>query len=367
MEVCKVIRIFKTNYTKDKIDFRMEAAMNELSLPTDKMREGGIIPKIGAHEHFDVYQEDPAINSLEELAAKKIGKESSLFVASGTMGNLIAVLTHCVRGDEVILEAGAHMLYYEVGGMSALGGVLPRTIVGNRGIITPKQIEEALFGENVFFRKTKLICLENPHNQAGGSIIPLKIMEDVYQIAHQHNIFIHLDGARIFNAAVALDVDASVVAKNSDSVMFCLSKGLGVPIGAILSGSKEFIEKAKKYRQMLGGVMRQAGILAASGIIALETMVDRLKEDQENAWILGEGLNKIRGIEVNLETVQTNMVYINIKKLGMDTFEFLKKLLKFNILASPRGFTEVRFLTHFGISREDIYKTIKSIEEIAKK
>ncbi|GAF81000.1 unnamed protein product, partial [marine sediment metagenome] len=136
-----MIRIFKTNYTKDKIDFRMEAAMNELSLPTDKMREGGIIPKIGAHEHFDVYQEDPAINSLEELAAKKIGKESSLFVASGTMGNLIAVLTHCIRGDEVILEAGAHMLYYEVGGMSALGGVLPRTIVGNRGIITPKQIE----------------------------------------------------------------------------------------------------------------------------------------------------------------------------------------------------------------------------------
>ena len=357
-----MIKIFKTNYTKDKIDFRMEAARDELPLPTDEMREGIIIPEIGA----DVYQEDPAINRLEELAAKKVGKEAAIFLVSGTMGNLIAVLTHCNRGDEVILEAGAHMLYYEVGGMSAIGGVMPRTIVGNKGVITPKQIEEALLEENVFFRKTKLICLENPHNRAGGLVIPLKIMEDIYQIAHQHNIFIHLDGARIFNAAVALDVDASAVAKNSDSVMFCLSKGLGVPIGAILSGSKEFIQKAKKYRQMLGGVMRQAGILAASGIVALETKVDRLKEDQENAWILAEGLNKIKGIEVDLETVQTNMVFIDVKKLGINSVEFLKKLLKFNILASPRLPTEIRFITHFGICREDIYNTIKSIEEISK-
>lgn len=357
-----MIKIFKTNYAKDKIDFRMEAAIDELPLPTDEMREGIIIPEIGA----DVYQEDPTINRLEELAAKKVGKEAALFLASGTMGNLIAVLTHCIRGDEVILEAGAHMLYYEVGGMSALGGVMPRPIVGNKGIITTKQIEEALVGENVFFRRTKLICLENPHNRAGGVVIPLKIMEDIYQIAHKHNIYVHLDGARIFNAAVALDVDASVLAKNSDSVMFCLSKGLGVPIGAILSGSKEFIQKAKKYRQMLGGVMRQAGILAVSGIVALETMVDRLKEDQENAWILAEGLNKIKGIEVDLEAVQTNMVFIDVKKLGVNSVEFLKKLLEFNILASPRPPTEIRFITYFGICREDIYKTIKSIEEISK-
>jgi threonine aldolase len=251
--------------------------------------------------------------------------------------------------------------------MSAIGGVMPRTIVGNKGVITPKQIEEALLGENVFFRKTKLICLENPHNRSGGLVIPLKNMEEIYQIAHQHNIFIHLDGARIFNAAVALDVDASVIAKNSDSVMFCLSKGLGVPIGAILSGSKEFIEKARKFRQMLGGVMRQAGVLAASGIIALETMVGRLKEDQENAWILAKGLNKIKGVEVDLETVQTNMVFINVKNLGINSDEFLKILLKFNILASPRRPTEVRFITHFGINREDIDKTIKAVEEIAKK
>jgi len=358
-----MISVFKTNYTKDKIDFRMEAAMNELSLPTNEMREGITVPKIGD----DLYLEDPAINRLEELAAKKVGKEDAFFIPSGTMANLIAVLTHCNRGDEVILEAGAHILYYEVGGMSALAGVMPRTIVGNRGIITPKQIEEALLGENDFYRKTKLICLENPHNRAGGIIIPLKNMEDIYQIAHQHHIFVHLDGARIFNAAVALDVDASVITKNSDSVMFCLSKGLGVPIGAILSGSKDFIEKAKKYRQMLGGVMRQAGVLSASGIIALETMVDRLKEDQKNAWILGENLNKITGIEVDLETVQTNMVFINVKNLGINSDEFLKMLLKFNILASPRRPTEIRFITHFGIIREDINKTIKAVEEIARK
>jgi len=218
----------------------------------------------------------------------------------------------------------------------------------------------------LFFRKTKLICLENPHNRAGGLVIPLKNMKDIYQTAHKHNIFIHLDGARIFNAAAALNVDVSVVAKYSDSVMFCLSKGLGVPIGAILSGSKEFIEKAKKYRQMLGGVMRQAGVLAASGIIALETMADRLKEDQKNAWILGEDLNKIKGVEVDLETVQTNMVFINVKNLGINSDEFLKKLLKFNILASPRRPNEVRFITHFGINREDINKTIKAVAEIAK-
>jgi len=358
-----MISAFKTNYTKDKIDFRVEVVRDEVPLPTDEMRKGIIIPEIGAEE----YLEDPAINRLEELAAKKVGKEDALFVASGTMGNLIAVLTHCNRGDEIILEAGAHMLYFEVGGMSAIAGVMPRLIVGNKGVITPKQIVEALLEENVFFRKTKLICLENPHNRAGGIVIPLKIMEDIYQIAHQHSIFVHLDGARIFNAAVALDVDASVVAKNSDSVMFCLSKGLGVPIGAILSGSTEFIQKAKKYRQMLGGLMRQAGVLAASGIIALETMIDRLKEDQKNAWILGEGLNKIKGVEVDLETVQTNMVFINVKNLGMNTDEFLKKLLKFNILASPRRPTEIRFITHFGINREDIDKTIKAVEEIAKK
>lgn len=357
-----MISVFKTNYTKDKIDFRMEAAMDELTMPTDEMREGIIIPEIGA----DVYQEDPTINKLEELAAKKIGKEAALFLPSGTMCNLVAVLTYCNRGDEIILEAGAHMLYYEVGGMSALAGVMPRTIVGNRGIITPKQIEEALLDENTFFRKTKLICLENPHNRAGGLVIPLKNMKDIYQTAHKHNISVYLDGARIFNAAAALDVDVSVVAKYSDSVMFCLSKGLGVPIGAILSGSKEFVEKAKKYRQMLGGVMRQAGVLAASGIIALETMVDRLKEDQKNAWILGESLNKITGVEVDLETVQTNMVFIDVKNLGIDTDEFLKKLLKFDILASPRRPTEIRFITHLGISSEDINKTIKAVTEIAK-
>jgi len=348
-----MINVFKTNYTKDKIDFRMEAAMDELTMPTAEMREGIIIPEIGA----DVYQEDPTINKLEELAAKKIGKEAALFLPSGTMCNLIAVLTHCNRGDEIILEAGSHMLYYEVGGMSALAGVMPRTIVGNK---------EALLDENTFFRKTKLICLENPHNRAGGLVIPLKNMEDIYQTAHRHNMFVYLDGARIFNAAAALDVDVSVVAKYSDSVMFCLSKGLGVPIGAILSGSKEFIEKAKKYRQMLGGVMRQAGVLAASGIIALETMVDRLKEDQKNAWILGESLNKITGVEVDLETVQTNMVFINVKNLGINSDEFLKILLKFNILASPRRPTEIRFITHFGITRENINKTIKAVEEIAK-
>ena len=314
----------------------------------------------------DVFQEDPTVNRLEELAAKKVGKEAALFVPSGTMGNLIAVLTHCQRGDEVILEIDSHIYYYEVGGMSALAGVIPRLIVGDKGIPNPQDIKKALRDENLHYPNTTLICLENTHNRAGGTIAPPEVIEEICQLAHQRKILVHLDGARIFNAAVALDIEPALLTKNVDSVMFCLSKGLSAPVGSILAGSKDFIQRARKNRKMLGGGMRQAGILAAAGIIALEHMMERLKEDHKNARILGEGLANVSGIKVDLETIQTNMVYFDLQESGMDTYQFLPKLAKYNILGLPRPPTKVRLVTHYGISEEDIYATIKAIKEIVK-
>ncbi len=314
----------------------------------------------------DVYQEDPTVNRLEELAAKKLEKEAALFVPSGTMGNLVAVLTYCQRGDEVILEADSHFYYYEVGSISAVAGVIPRLIVGDKGILDPQEIKKALRGKNIHYPETTLICLENTHNRAGGTIIPLKVTEEICQLAHQRDIAVHLDGARIFNAAIALNIEPALLTKNADSVMFCLSKGLSAPVGSILAGSKEFIQRARKNRKMLGGGMRQAGILAAAGIIAIENMVERLAEDHKNARILGEGLADISGIKVDLETVQTNMVYFDLQGSGMDTFQFLPKLAEYNILGSPRPPTKVRLVTHYGIGEDDIYVTIKAIKKIAK-
>jgi len=333
-----------------------------VTLPTDRMREAMNNAEVGD----DVFQEDPTVNQLEELAAKKVGKEAALFVPSGTMGNLIAVLTHCQRGDEVILEIDSHIYYYEVGGMSAVAGVIPRLIIGDKGIPNPQDIKRALRDENLHYPKTTLICLENTHNRAGGTITPTEVIEKIYQLAHQRNIQVHLDGARIFNAAIALNIEPALLTKNVDSVMFCLSKGLSAPVGSILAGSKEFIQRARKNRKMLGGGMRQAGILAAAGIIALEQMVERLKEDHKNARILGEGLANISGIKVDLETIQTNMVYFDLQESRMDTYQFLPKLAKYNILGLSQPPTKVRLVAHYGISEEDIYATIKAIKEIAK-
>ena len=345
-----------SNYQLIKIDLRSDT----VTLPTDEMREAMNSAKVGD----DVYQEDPTVNQLEELASKKVGKEAALFVPSGTMGNLISVLTHCQRGNEVILEMNSHIYYYEVGGMSAVAGVIPRLVVGDKGIPNTQDIKMALRDENLHFPKTTLICLENTHNRAGGTIFPPKITEEICQLAHQRNIQVHLDGARIFNAAIALDIEPALLTKNVDSVMFCLSKGLSAPVGSILAGSKEFIQRARKNRKMLGGGMRQAGILAAAGIIAIENMVERLEEDHKNARILGEGLADIGGINVDLETIQTNMVNIDLNKSGMDTYKFLPKLAEHNILGSPRPPNKVRLVTHYGISEEDIYATIKAIKEI---
>ncbi len=353
-------------------NIRIDLVSDTVTLPTNEMREAMKSAEVGD----DVSQEDPTINKLEELAAKKVGKEAALFVPSGTMGNLIAVLIHCKRGEEVILESRSHIYNFEVGGISVLGGVVTKTVDGDRGILNVDKIKREIRQEDIHEVKTALICLENSHNRAGGTVTPPKITEEIYKLAHKHNIFVHLDGARLFNAAVALNIEPALLVKNVDSVMFCLSKGLSAPVGSILSGPKEFIQKARKYRKMLGGGMRQAGILAAAGIISLEKMVKRLEEDHKNARILAEGLNEIEGIKVDLETVQTNMVYFDVVKLveelNINTDQFLERLvdeygIRGGVETPIQDPTEIRFVTHYGISEEDIYTTINAIKMISKR
>ena len=352
-------------------NIKIDLVSDTVTLPTNEMREAMKSAEVGD----DVNQEDPTINKLEELAAKKVGKEAAMFVPSGTMGNLIAVLIHCKRGEEVILESRSHIYNFEVGGISALGGVVTKTVDGDKGILNVDKIKREIRQEDIHEVKTALICLENSHNRAGGTVTPPKITEEIYQLAHKLNISVHLDGARLFNAAVAINTEPALLVKNVDSVMFCLSKGLSAPVGSILSGSKEFIQKARKSRKMLGGGMRQAGIVAAAGIISLEKMVKRLEEDHKNARILADGLNKIEGIKVDLETVQTNMVYFNVEKLvkelNINTDQFLERLVdEYGIhggVETPiQDPTEIRFVTHYGIIEEDIYTTISAIEMISK-
>ncbi|MBW1814266.1 MAG: low-specificity L-threonine aldolase [Deltaproteobacteria bacterium] len=353
-----MINTNNTSLTQNIIDLRSDT----VTLPTDEMRKAMENAEVGD----DVYQEDPTVIRLEKLAAKKVGKEAALFVPSGTMGNLMAILTHCQRGEEVILEAESHIYHYEVGGISAVAGVIPRLIEGDKGILNLQKIKSTLREENIHYPKTTLICLENTHNRAGGTISSPQITEEICQLVHQRNIQVHLDGARIFHAAISLNLEPAVFTKNVDSVMFCLSKGLAAPVGSILAGSRKFIEKARKQRKMLGGGMRQAGILAAAGIVALEKMIERLEEDHKNARILGEGLAGIGGIEVDLNTVQTNMVCFDLQKSGMNTYQFLPKLAEHNILGSPRPLPKVRLVTHYGISEDDIYITIEAIKSIIK-
>lgn len=284
----------------DVIDLRSDTVTE----PTDAMREAMARAVVGD----DVFGEDPTVRALETLAAEMIGKEAAVFVPSGTMANLVAVLTHTQRGDEVLLEAEAHLYYSEVGSISAVAGVLPKTIVGVAGYIAPGQVRAAVRPANIHNPPSRLLCLENTHNRAGGMPFGPAEIDVVCATGHELGLAVHLDGARIFNAAVALGVVPSALTRSVDSVMFCVSKGLSAPVGSLLAGSGEFITQARRFRKMLGGGMRQAGVLAAAGVVALRTMVSRLAEDHQNAQRLAKGLAKIPGFQIDLERVRTNMV-----------------------------------------------------------
>jgi threonine aldolase len=312
----------------------------------------------------DVSREDPTVNKLEELSATRFGTDDALFTPSGTQSNLISVMVHCKKGDEMIVESEAHIYYYEVGGMSAVAGVIPRLIKGNMGVFTPEQVAGAVRGEDLHFPPSTLVEIENTHNRAGGTVWTPKQVAVVAKTAHSFGMKVHIDGARIFNAAVALGVDVKEYAKHVDSTSFCLSKGLSAPVGSVIVGSSEFIEKARKTRKMLGGGMRQAGVIAAPGIIALTKMVDRLKEDHDNAKRLALGLKGLETIKVDMRTVQTNIVLVDVTPMGLDSGQFVEKLKKNGILAVDFGGGRVRFVTHRGITAEEIDETIGRVERL---
>ncbi|AVX19675.1 L-threonine aldolase [Carboxydocella sporoproducens DSM 16521] len=341
------------------IDLRSDT----VTQPTEEMRQAMARAEVGD----DVYGEDPTVRRLEEKAAELFGKEAALLVPSGTMGNQLAVLAHTQRGDEVIVEAEAHVFFYEVGGLGALAGVQTRTIRGEKGVLPAARVREAIRLSDIHFPRTALICLENTHNRAGGTVMGLQEMEAIGQIGKEYQIPIHLDGARIFNAATYLGLPVKVLTKDMDSVMFCLSKGLAAPIGSMLVGSAQFIARARRLRKMLGGGMRQAGIIAAAGMVALETMVERLAEDHRRARQLAEGLAAIPGLKVDLERVQTNIVVADIMATGLSPAVFLGKLKEQGVLAAAFGGNLVRFVTHKDIDDLDIDQALMEIERICRK
>lgn len=339
------------------IDFRSDT----LTKPTDEMRKAMYKANVGD----DVYKEDPTVNKLEQLAKEKVGKEDALFVPSGTMGNQLALLAHTDRGEEIILEEWSHIYRFEVGGLSFLSGLQAKPIKGINGIMEVKDIKkEIIKDEDIHHAQTSLICMENTHNMAGGVVTPIDKMEKIYNLANDNNIKVHLDGARIFNASTYLNTDVKNITKKTDSVMFCLSKGLSAPVGSILAGDKEFIKKARRYRKMLGGGMRQAGILAAAGIIALNNMVDRLKLDHENIKLLADNLTNIKSIDV--KKPQTNILMIDVSKSEYNSEEVIDKLKNEGILTSKITDNIIRFVTHRHITKEDILSTIDIFNKIIK-
>jgi len=314
----------------------------------------------------DVYGEDPTTNKLEELSAQTLGKEAGLFTVSGTMSNLIAILVHTRPGDEVILGDEAHILWYELGSAAALGGTVLRTIPNKAdGSIDPGIVEQTIRPESMFFPKTTLLCLENTHNRCGGTVLTPEYTSSVVKLAHQHGLQVHMDGARIFNAAVALDVPVSKLSTPADSICFCLSKSLSAPIGSVLCGTHEFVETARKRRKMLGGGMRQAGIIAAAGIIALQKMVDRLAEDHVNAKRLAQGLSRIPGIILDPGKIQTNIVFFE-PPICISALDFTLQMKTRGVRFNALGRRMVRAVTHRMLTSQDIDEALSRINDFVK-
>jgi len=338
------------------IDLRSDT----VTLPTDEMIQSIVEARFGD----DVSGEDPTVNRLEELTSEMFGTEAALLMPSGTQSNLVGLMTHCSPGDEVIMEAESHIYYYEVGGMAAVAGLIPRLVKGERGVFTAEQVQEVHRGKDIHFPTPTLVEIENTHNRAGGTIwTPAQVME-VAGAARDMGMRTHIDGARIFNAAVALGVDPSDYGREVDSISFCLSKGLAAPVGSLLVGSEEYIDRARKARKMLGGGMRQAGIIAAPGIVSLTRMVSRLEEDHRNAASLAKGLDSMKGLLIDMASVQTNIVVVDVSGTGMDAAAFTDRARKAGVLVSVFGPRTIRFVTHHGIVESDIEETLTRVESM---
>jgi len=330
------------------------------TLPTDEMRQAIAESELGD----DVFQGDPTVNKLQDLAAQRMGKEAALLVPSGTMANLASILTHCGRGAEVILGNRAHTYKYEKGGISAYGGIHSTQIPNqDDGTMQLEDIRAAIRGIDDHFPVTKLICLENTHNVCSGAPLSVKYTKEVANLARAHNIKLHIDGARIFNAAVAQGVEVQELVEDADSMSFCMSKGLAAPVGSIICGSKDFIDQARGIRKGLGGGMRQAGIIAAAGIVALETMVDRLQEDHTNARLLADGIANLSGIVLDPETIKTNIIYFDMDDNAIESADFLTVLAAKGIQFFDTGPRRFRMVTHYGITAEDILYTIDAFKQ----
>lgn len=338
------------------IDLRSDT----VTRPSQEMRRAMAEAEVGD----DVFGDDPTVNLLQSKVAKLLDKEAALFTPSGTMANTIAILAHTQPGDEVIVERESHTFNYEVAGAAVIGGVQINTILGERGILTADQIAREIREPNVHVPPTRLICLENTHNRGGGSIYPLAKIQAIHELAQHFELKMHLDGARLFNACVATGLKPKDYAKYFDSVMFCFSKGLGAPVGSILAGSKPFIQRAHRIRKMLGGGMRQVGILAAAALYALEHNVQRLAEDHHHAKMLATALAEIKGFRVNPDHVETNIVIFDIADSGRSVSDVLALLKSKGILMVPFGTTLVRAVTHLDVSLEDINFTIQTLHEL---
>jgi threonine aldolase len=312
----------------------------------------------------DVYGEDPSVNALEGKVASILGKEAAIFVPSGTMANQLSFKAHTQPGDEVIIEIASHSFNYEAGAGGALSGVQFCPLKGVRGILDPAQIEEAIRPADHHFPVTKLICLENTHNRGGGSIYPIGRMQDIYQLAKSKNLMVHLDGARLWNASAATGIRPGEYARWADSVSVCLSKGLGAPVGSLVSGSKSFIDRVHRYRKMFGGGMRQVGILAAAGIYALDHHVERLREDHQNAKRLALGLGKIEGVSVNPDDVETNILYFDVGKTGKAALQIAEEMKKQRVLIHASEKTVIRLVTHLDVTREDIEMALNAFRKV---
>ena len=347
---------FLRSWVMKVIDLRSETVTH----PTPEMRQAIFEAEVGD----DVYREDPTVNRLEIMAAARMGKEAALFTTSGTQSNLIAVLTHTNHGDEIIVGDEAHILWYEVGGAATLGGVIMRTLPNDScGRLNPDDIDRAIRGKDIHYPETTLLCLENTHNRCGGAALTTDYTNEVCNLAHTRGLKVHLDGARIFNAAIALGVPACALVQNSDSVSLCLSKGLSAPVGSLLCGSKDFVERARKFRKMLGGGMRQAGIIAAAGIVALETMVDRLAEDHSNAKRLAQGLAGIRGIKMAQDDIPTNIVMFDLSP-ELSVVEFVEGLEEVGVKIVQLDGELLRAVTHYMVSSSDIDEALTRIETV---
>jgi len=344
--------------TAEVVDLRSDT----VTKPTAEMRRAMAEAEVGD----DVYGEDPSVNRLEQRAAEMLGREAALFVPTGSMGNLVCIRIHCDHGNEVICESRAHIANYEMASMAAIAGCLARTISSDDGLLTWSQIELAIRPKTYYYAQTRLIALENTHNMAGGTVLLPEVQEEICDQAHERGLPVHLDAARIFNAAVALNKSVAEITRKVDSIMFCVSKGLGAPVGSLILGNREFIEKARVYRKMFGGGMRQVGVLAAAALVALEKTPPLLAEDHLRARKLAEGLAEIPGIRV-VHKVQTNIVICDVSGTGLEADTIADQLKEHGVLVGALNPQVVRLVTHYDVSEEGVERALRAVQAVVRR